>query len=261
MKFLSTIKEIKGYKIPCKVCETDNDELYHHTDQISFQQIAKDKVLRPRCDDEKCAGTVSFSANPRSTFSGDIRLVMDRKKTEVSPMCYYNHTAVSNAGVSIDKLERETADYLGFLNLDLIRGHLGIQPDCYDEECEWFSRDPVPLEGAIKKVVFMIPWKVNKPYPRPHISCKRSHPHYSFTENSWGYDLDNLIEDIQKIKELTKSLDAEFEVDSCFPFFKEGSFSPKFVELHPKNLEKMAKGIKPAYSSPPSEFNEEMCKC
>ena len=210
-----------------------------------FERIAEKGVVEPN----KYTGVVSLSSCPTQTYGGTVRLVFDTEKIKdkLIPMCY-----VSPKSKVMCEIEKE-ADKLTNKGVPRARDYAyakyAVSPDFYARECEYESRQPIPLKGTLKRVEYWIGM-------HPHafnLSCERTYPHRA---GDW-ISPEDYLEEIQKVRKIAEKLGVPFQVKSCFN--KLMVSWNKAIELTPENLKKLAEGKLP--EPKPADEILETCNC
>lgn len=236
-------KTVDSEKIECDIC-TNEDELYHLTSVENLQSIVKSRKLEPSGHSK----SVSLSANPDHTFGGRVKLTLDHKKVNtIQPMCYFTHgTPASHAYYKAEGKHKEESR-----SLDDIRSEVGMQPDVYKNECEWYSRKPVDIpEDAIKKIEYFITWTTSS----QRVDCRGHIPAHVYLRGDDEYK--ELLSQIAKVRETAKKIEVPFQVNSCFPFIKSGWY--EYIKLDEENLARLTRGENPiiTHEEPPEECRE-----
>jgi CxxC motif-containing protein len=231
------VGEIEGKKCPL------GDELYHRTRPDYLSEIVRDGEIDAGEQKHTLGktGVVSMSSNPAHSYGGTVRLVIDPDKVEdEEPMCYYDSDEMDRVGELEEKIKGEDPT----IAPNVWRAKYGIQPiHSYGDECEYFSRDDVPVE-AIEKIEYWYPWD----RPDIDVACENKGPKYA-RGSEWGTDhLESNKVEIRSVKKDAEAPDVPFEVKSCFkwlrkPKYEESMSSQKeWCKLDEENLENLEKG-------------------
>lgn len=136
------------------------DELYHRTTPGNAISILETGVVKAYeeengeidiPDPSVRTSKISFSASPRNTYGGTVRLVWDKDEieAELEPVMYYDEN---------EELVRAYGEYLGIANKNEIRAIMGVSPKMYSSEAEVMALDII--EAPPKRVEF---WLTRKP--------------------------------------------------------------------------------------------------
>lgn len=214
-------------RIRCQVCHNE-EELYHLTRRESAVEIIKEGVMRPSGHSK----SVSFSANPNHTYGGNVKIIFDQGKLidQLRPMCYF-----SGFPEAFGKKEHALASE--GRSLDDARTEMGLQPDIYKDECEWYSQETMRIpEKAIRRIEYFITWPIS-----PHnVDCERHIPHT--VDMTLDSDYKHMLEDVAQLRGTAKGLGIPFEVTSCFPYIRRGW---QYIMLNDENLKRFTKGEEP----------------
>ncbi|MBA7696887.1 hypothetical protein ES703_105541 [subsurface metagenome] len=238
-------KRVNEQAVECEIC-SNKDELYHLTSIPSFQGIVEASKLEPSGHSK----SVSLSANIDHTYGGRVKITLDRQKLpQLQPMCYYeNHTPADEAYFKFEAKCLEESSHAR--SLDDIRAEVGMQPEIYKKECEWFTHKPLPIpEEAIKKIQYYI----TPPGASIRVDCEGYFPHY--IDLTPINDYPELLADIKRVRDTAQKAGAPFEVTSCFPFIRIGW--GEYIELNEDNLGRLTKDEKPIISH---EAPPEVCR-
>jgi len=210
-----------------------------------FERIAEKGVVEPN----KYTGVVSLSSCPTQTYGGTVRLVFDTEKIKdkLIPMCYVpsNNKVMCKIDKEANKLINKGIPRA----LDCIRAKYAVSPDLYAKECEYESRQPIPLKETLKRVEYWIGGFPNS----FNISCEIQIPHRA---GDW-IGIDEYLEQMQKTRKIAEKLGVPFQVKSCFN--KLMVSWNKAIELTPENLKKLAEGKLP--EPKPADEIPETCNC
>jgi len=215
---------------------------------------------------------VSFSADERNTFGGNLRFSFKKEDVpEPKPMCYtggpgkeWDYTKYTRirdgewveGGSGLGdplRVHRQTPDRKPDESLDAYSARVGITANLYMDECETMSPGPVPLNKA-KSLEFWLGWRPDD----YQVSCNRSSP-ASIDGSGWnGVPWDKQLEAVERAREAAKTLGLPFEVKSCFPFVK---MRYGYIPLSDEVLHKLARGeeVEPLAGDPPEEIKS--CRC
>lgn len=267
MKTKNVTIEILGRKIRSGfICKGDGD-FYHYTRVKSMESILSEGHIKPSKEVGVGSNSVSFSADKYQVFpSGEVRMTFDGREigSILKPMVYYNvHVVEKEIGERIDYIMEDFGRKQG-LGINEIPTFFGATMDIYENECEWYSLDPVMAnQETLKEITYLIPWKiVPDDWGRSPISCFRTSPNYASFENTYAFGMDDFLERIARIKKLVEKYCIPFSVDSCYSHLKErGRYADYTYELIDDNLKRMSNGEKPVPLERNIEEKDFKCKC
>lgn len=226
-------KVVDEQTVECEIC-TNEDELFHLTSVEALERILETRKMEPSGH----AKSVSLSANPDHTFGGRVKVTFNRKKLDgLQPMGYVTHH--SPAEDAFDTAENKLKEDSGYTrSLDDMRSEIGLQPEVYKQECEWFTRETLPVpRQSVKKIEYFINWPISP----TRVDCTGHIPHH--IDLSQDYLYQGLLTDINRVRELAKKANVPLEVTSCFPYIKRGW--GQYIELNDENLGRFTRGEAP----------------
>lgn len=222
-------KVIDGEEVECEVC-LDKKELYHLTSVAAAGMVIEAGKMEPSGHSK----SVSLSANPDHTYGGRVKITFDRRKLpELQPMCYYDmHSPTADAYYRAEDKRKKESNYAR--SLDDMRAEIGMQPDVYQAECEWFTRETLPVpKDSIKKIQYFI----TPPMNPARVDCTGYFPHIVDLHTHGTYR--ELLSDIKEVRQMAQKVGAPFEVMSCFPFIQLGP--GQYIDLTDDNLGKLSR--------------------
>jgi len=248
---MAKIKDIDVEFEPCTVeClgvtihglkPTAGREFYHRTDIDDLEKIVEDGKLRPSKD----TNVVSLSSNPKHTFGGAVRLIIDKDDLDLEPVCYH-----SSDEKKIYEAEKKYRDEINPVYMpNEFYSYCKTYPVLYASECEFMSKEPIDLD-KVKKIEYWLEDAVGS------VSCKRRHPPI-LNYDGWSKSYEHVKNEIKEAKDIAEKLGVPFEVKSCYKYMEvpcnnidnnvESSSLLCAVELNDENLEKMSNLENPDY--------------
>lgn len=226
-------KVVDGQTVECDICSND-EELYHLTSVDTLRTILDSRKMEPVGESK----SVSMSANPDNTFGGRTKVTFDKTKlNSLQPMAYFTHDSpAQKAYWEIEEKRKKESNYAR--TLDDIRSEVGMQPEIYKQECEWFSREMLPIpKESLKKIEYFI----TPPMSPLRVDCVGYFPHRVDLTQDYLYQ--GLLEDIAKVREMAQKASIPFAVTSCFPYIIRGW--GQYIELNDENLWRFTRGEEP----------------
>jgi len=229
-------KSIGDTTLEALACEI-NGRLYHRTRPENIHSIIDDGVIRPSEETK----VVSLSSNPSHFYGGTVRLNMESNEIDTRRMCYTKTDEETSKldekqSQAMEEFDPEQSD-LDIFSRDRYRASVGLNSDVYEQECEFMSDEPVDVE-ATEEVEYFIPFRGGGT-----VSAERAFPKFADASRGFSGGQTGLRDKIQDVKEAADRLDADFSVNSCFPYLKvAGGISPTFAKLDKENLERLANG-------------------
>ena len=214
-------------------------KVYHRSPSKTVESILK-KGLKPSEE----TGSVSLSSNPRHTYGGEVRFVIDTKDLDLRPICY----VFGEERKKLTEFEEKVREKLSkeYASLNKIYDYLGAYPGMYLRECEWSTKESIPPD-KIEVVEFWIGFRPGE-YA---VSCENTVPHISIIDSETQWD--NFKYKLKRVKESAEKHGKKFVVRSCFRFMKlpcrltesESRLGSCLIELSEENLKRIEEEKKP----------------
>lgn len=255
-------RQVDGEVVRGLTCDAPDGELYHHTEARNLPSIRQSGELRPG-EDPLSDGTVNFTANPNFHRFGSIRLVLDRRVIPTVPMCYTYGDEDERRRRVVERRRREALEQGKLIGTNRIENleHGAESWAVYRNECKHFTREPVPLKGAVKRVEYWVPWKPSSGDSTP-VGANVRPCHADWTWWTTGRPSEANIRQVQKeiaeARAFAEELGVPFEVKTCYPLVAlDGS---RIAWLNAENLQRLADG-EPLQTQYRAERPDVACLC
>lgn len=242
-RFEPCARQVDGEVVRGLSCDLESDELYHHTEAKNLASIRESGALVPG-DDPFSDGTVNFTANPNFHRFGSIRFVFDRAVIPTVPMCYTYGDEDERRQRVVERRRREALEQGKLVATNRIenREHGAESWAVYRNECKHFTREPVPLKGAVKRIEYWLPWHVGG--PSTPVGANVVPCHADWSAGATGIPSDVAIRRVQReiadARSLAEELGAAFEVRTCYPWV--ALDQGRMAWLNEANLNRLVRG-------------------